>query len=26
MAARQFFGKTVEVIACDTFREVIKIG
>ena len=26
MAARQFFGKTVEVIPCDTFREVIKIG
>ena len=26
MAARQFFGKTVEVITCDTFREVIKIG
>jgi prephenate dehydratase len=26
VAARQFFGKTVEVITCDTFREVIKIG
>jgi len=25
-AARQFFGKQVEVIPCDTFREVIKIG
>ena len=26
VAARQFFGKTIEVITCDTFREVIKIG
>jgi len=26
VAARQFFGKSVEVITCDTFREVIKIG
>lgn len=26
VAARQFYGKTVEVITCDTFREVIKIG
>lgn len=26
VAARQFFGKTVEVITCDTFREVVKIG
>ena len=26
VAARQFFGKTVEVITCDTFRDVIKIG
>ncbi|HTH31799.1 MAG TPA: prephenate dehydratase [Lacibacter sp.] len=25
-AARQFFGKDVEVIPCATFREVIKIG
>ncbi|HEX8460578.1 MAG TPA: prephenate dehydratase [Segetibacter sp.] len=24
-AARKFFGKTVEVIPCDTFRQVIKI-
>lgn len=26
VAARQFFGKEVDVIACNTFREVIKIG
>ena len=26
VAARHFFGKTVEVITCDTFREVVKIG
>ena len=26
VAARQFFGKTVQVITCDTFREVVKIG
>ena len=26
VAARQFFGKTVEVITCDTFREVVKLG
>jgi len=26
VAARKFFGKSVEVITCDTFREVIKIG
>jgi prephenate dehydratase len=26
VAARQFYGKTVEVITCDTFREVVKIG
>lgn len=26
VAARQFFGKNVEVIACATFREVIKIA
>mgnify|MGYP002777282715 FL=1 len=25
-AARKFFGKTVEVIPCATFREVVKIG
>lgn len=25
-AARQFFGKDVEVIPCSTFREVVKIG
>ncbi len=25
-AARQFFGKSVEVIPCATFREVVKIG
>ena len=25
-AARQFFGKNVEVICCDTFREVVKIA
>ena len=25
-AARKFFGKTVEVIPCDTFRQVIKIA
>lgn len=25
-AAQKFFGKQVEVIPCDTFREVIKIG
>jgi prephenate dehydratase len=25
-AARRFFGKTVEVIPCATFREVVKIG
>ncbi len=26
LAARQFFGKNVEVICCPTFREVIKIA
>ena len=26
LAARQFFGKNVEVICCSTFREVIKIA
>ncbi len=26
VAARKFFGKEVEVITCDTFREVVKIG
>jgi prephenate dehydratase len=26
VAARHFFGKGVEVITCDTFREVVKIG
>ncbi len=26
VAARQFYGKTVEVITCDTFREVVKLG
>jgi prephenate dehydratase len=26
VAARHFYGKEVEVITCDTFREVIKIG
>ena len=26
VAARQFFGKNVEVIACATFRDVIKIA
>lgn len=26
VAARQFFGKNVEVICCDTFRQVIKIA
>jgi prephenate dehydratase len=26
VAARHFFGKEVEVITCDTFREVVKIG
>ena len=26
VAARQFFGKDVSVITCDTFREVVKIG
>jgi prephenate dehydratase len=26
MAAQQFFGKDVEVIPCDTFREVVKIA
>lgn len=26
VAARQFFGKNVEVITCDTFREVVSIG
>lgn len=26
MAARHFFGKEVEVIPCDTFREVVKIA
>jgi prephenate dehydratase len=26
VAARQFFGKHVEVITCDTFREVVKTG
>jgi prephenate dehydratase len=26
VAARQFYGKTVDVITCDTFREVVKIG
>lgn len=26
VAARNFFGKDVEVITCNTFREVIKIG
>src|SRR5215212_5380557 len=25
-AARKFFGKTVEVIPCDTFRQVVKIA
>jgi len=26
VAARHFYGKNVEVIPCDTFREVVKIG
>ena len=26
VAARHFYGKNVEVITCDTFREVVKIG
>ena len=26
MAAQQFFGKDVDVIACATFREVVKIA
>jgi len=26
VAARQFFGKNVEVVTCDTFREVVRIG
>ena len=26
VAARHFFGKEVDVITCDTFREVVKIG
>ena len=26
VAARQFFGKNVDVITCDTFREVVRIG
>jgi prephenate dehydratase len=26
VAARHFFGKDVQVITCDTFREVVKIG
>lgn len=26
VAARQFFGKNVEVITCNTFREVVRIG
>jgi len=26
VAARQFFGEDVEVIACDTFRDVVKIA
>ena len=26
VAARQFFGKDVEVICCATFREVVKIA
>ena len=26
VAARHYFGKGVEVITCDTFREVVKIG
>jgi prephenate dehydratase len=26
VAARQFFGKNVEVIPCDTFREVVRIA
>jgi len=26
VAAMHFFGKSVEVITCDTFREVVKIG
>ncbi|MEJ7768153.1 MAG: prephenate dehydratase domain-containing protein, partial [Chitinophagaceae bacterium] len=26
MAARQFFGKEIEVISCSTFREVVKIA
>lgn len=26
VAARHFYGKEVEVITCDTFREVVKIG
>jgi prephenate dehydratase len=26
VAARHFYGKGVEVITCDTFREVVKIG
>ena len=26
VAARQFFGKNVEVICCDTFRQVVKIA
>ena len=26
VAARQFFGKNVGVITCDTFREVVRIG
>jgi prephenate dehydratase len=26
VAARQFFGKDVEVIPCDNFRDVVKIA
>ena len=26
VAARQFFGKNVEVICCDTFRQVVKVA
>jgi len=26
VAARHFYGKNVEVVTCDTFREVVKIG
>jgi len=26
VAARHFFGKNVEVITCDTFRQVVQLG